>query len=118
MYIAGLLRLKIGYATPIASMKSMPMIHDMVLQSGSQAWCRDFIHPYSRSMAIITDPPAEAHLVPLPLEESNALWGFDHALEISDSVDKMQQPYLHYGRIGRLACFLVTCFGQDHFSAG
>lgn len=99
-------------------MKSMPMIHDMVLQSGSQAWCRDFIHPYSRSMAIITDPPAEAHLVPLPLEESNVLWGFDHALEISDSVDKMQQPYLHYGRIGRLACFLVTCFGQDHFSAG
>lgn len=76
--------------------------HNMVLQSGSHG----------------ADPPAEAHLVPLPLEESNVLWGFDHAPEISDSVDKMQQPYLHYGRIGRLACFLVACFGQDHFSAG
>ncbi len=36
-------------------------------------------------MAIIADPPAEAHLVPLPLEESNVLWGFDHTLEISDA---------------------------------
>jgi len=36
-------------------------------------------HRYSESARFILD---QAHLVPLPLEESNVLWGFDHALRL------------------------------------